>query len=107
MDVNNSLKLDASIAAILDITNIRLAEKVIITMTADEDWTGTYAFTVFNSTAKNSNIPLPLAVVVNQKNMILTIEPIVQQLAFGRHYYEIFNTLTKRIEFMGHLNIEK
>ena len=103
----NTLKLDASIAAILDITNIRLLEKVIITMTATEDWTGTYTFTVFNSPAKNSSQQIAAAVTTNAKELLLTIEPTVQQLDAGDHYYEIFNTLTKRIEFMGDLNIEK
>ena len=107
MDASNFLKLDASIAAVLDITNIGLAEKVIITMTADEEWTGTYTFTVFNSEAKNSSKLVALAVITNAKEMILTIEPTLQMLDAGNHYYEIFNTLTKRIEFLGDLKIEK
>lgn len=107
MHNTNTLKLDASIAAVLDITNIGLEEKVIITMTAEADWEGAYTFTVFNSPAKNSSQEVTGAVTTNGKDMLLTIEPNAQQLAAGDQYYEIFNTLTKRIEFLGDLNIEK
>ena len=107
MHKTNTLKLEASIAAVLDITNIQHAEKVIITITnEDEDWKGTYSFTVFNSPAKNSRQQIASAVTTNAKELLLTIEPTVQQLDAGDHYYEIFNSLTKRVEFKGDLEIK-
>lgn len=103
----NTLKLDASIAAILDITNIQHHEKVIITITnEDENWSGNYTFTVFNSIAKNSSQQIAAAVTTNAKELLLTLEPTVQQLDAGVYYYEIFNTLTKRVEFKGDLEIK-
>ena len=107
MHDTNTLKLDASIAAVLDITNIQHREKVIVTITnEDEDWTGTYALTVFNSAVKNSSQDIAAAVTTNGKELLLTIEPIAQQLDAGTYYYEIFNTITKRVEFKGDLEIK-
>ena len=106
MHDTNSLKLDASIAAVLDISNIRMSEKVIITLTAEADWTDIYTFTVFNSTAKNHSQQVTGAVATNGKEMLVTIEPTAQQLAAQSYWYEIYNTITKRIEFMGDLKIE-
>lgn len=107
MHGSNTLQLDASIAAVLDITNIRHAEQVVITISADEAWQGTYELTLFNSRAKNSRQTIAGAVTVTDKDMLLTVEPVAQSIAAGSYWYEIYNTLTKRIEFMGDLKIER
>ena len=104
--IKNKVILDVSIAALVDITNIRMSEKVVVTITAEESWEGNYEFTLFNSQAKNTHQKMVGAVVVNGQDLLLTIEPMLQQITAGSYWYEIYNTLTKRIEFMGDLKIE-
>lgn len=103
----HSTSLDLSIAAELHLLNVHLNEQVVVTFTADEDWQGDFEFTVFNSPAKNSSTALSGAVVKQDKELRLTLDATAQSLAVGTHYYEIYNTLTKRVEFKGKLEIKK
>lgn len=104
---NKATSLDVSIAATLHLLNVHVHEQVTVTFTADEDWQGDFEFRVFNSPAKNSKIELANAVVKQGKELRLTLDATAQGIAPGRHYYEIFNTLTKRVEFKGDLKIKR
>ena len=105
--MNEKIIIDPSIAAIIAIGNIAEDEVVDIIFTADEDWADEYGFTVFNSEAKNTALPLNSAIIKEGMVMTLTIAPKLNAIAPGKHYYEIFNTTTERIEFKGELNIKK
>ena len=52
----------------LDLVNVHQHEEVTVTFTADEDWSGEFALTVFSATKNSSNV---LAItVVKQKNFV-------------------------------------
>ena len=104
---HKSNTIDLSIAAELHLLNVHLNEQVVVTFTADEDWEGDFEITIFNSPAKNSQKELTGAVVKQEKELRLTLDATAQGLDAGRHYYEIYNTLTKRVEFKGNLEIKK
>lgn len=104
---NKVTSLDVSIAATLHLLNVHEHEQVIVTFMADEEWTGEFDFTVYNSPAKNSRIKPTNALVKDGVELRLTIDARAQGIAAGTYYYEIFNTQTKRVEFKGDLEIKR
>ncbi len=104
-DANN---LDASIAGEVNICNIFRNESVNITFKNEDsvNWDGDYKLYLYNSKKKNTQVEIPNALQVNGDELILTIEPETQDITADNHYYEIFDTTTKRIEFLGELTIE-
>jgi len=105
-DANN---LDASIAGEVNICNIFENESVNVTFKNDDgvDWDGDYKFFLYNSKKKNTETEIANAIQLSGDELILTIEPETQGIEPDNHYYEIFDTVSKRVEFLGELTIEK
>lgn len=105
--MTKKITLDPSIATLLDIDSVSQDEHVNVNFTANENWTGDFEFVVYNSIAKNSFVKPSGALNISGKLMTLTLEPALQGLTVGAHYYEIVSLSTKRILFKGLLNIVK
>jgi hypothetical protein len=101
------LTINPSIAAEIDISPISYEEKVKLFFNADENWTGTFDFKIWNSYQKNTEIEVSNSLTVVEKVMSLTIEPIAQNLPSNQYWYEISSVSTKRLLFKGKLNIVK
>lgn len=100
--------LDASIAGEVDICNIRANETVNLDFIIDDEgdeWGGNYEFIVYNSPKKNTSDTKTNAVQANAETLTLTVIPETQNIEVGKHYYEIFDTTIKRVEFYGVLEI--
>jgi hypothetical protein len=105
--MSKKITLDPSIATLLDISPVGHEERVQILFTASENWTGSFDFVVYNSTAKNAFLQPSGALTVSDNVMTLVIEPAAQGISIAPNYYEISSTSTKRILFKGLLNIVK
>lgn len=105
--MSKKITLDPSIATLLDIDSVAQGERVTVNFTANENWTGAFEFVVFNSAAKNSFVKPAGALTVVAMVMTLVVEPFVQSLDVGAHYYEIVSISTKRVLFKGLLKIIK
>ena len=105
--IHKHITIDPSIAVELDIDRVAHSERVAVRFTADADWTGTFALSVYNSEAKNTVQALEDALTVVGKVMTWIIEPLAQSLSVRTHYYEIVETQSKRIIFRGQLKITK
>ncbi|PWA10987.1 hypothetical protein [Flavobacterium laiguense] len=101
------ITLDPSIAAVVDIENIAHNERVVINFTSDANWVGDFAFKVYNSEKKNSEIVVVNALIVQDNQMTLTLEPAPQNIPDGTKYYEISSVSTKRLLFKGSLKINR
>lgn len=101
------ISIDPSIAIELDIDRVAHSERVAIRFVADANWTGTFEFVVYNSSAKNSYIKPANALTVVDNVLTLILEPIEQGISAGQHYHEIVETQSKRIIFRGNLKITK
>lgn len=105
--MNQKIKLDPSIATLLDIDSVAHGERVTVNFTANENWTGSFEFVVYNSIAKNSFVKPVGALTVMSMVMTVVVEPSIQGLDVAAYYYEIVSTSTKRVLFKGLLNIIK
>jgi hypothetical protein len=101
------ITIDPSIATTLDINNVGFAERSNIYFNADENWAGTFEFSVYNSAQKNTVVKPANALSVSEKRMHLLIRPSNQGLTAGMNYYEIVSLSTERVVFKGNLNIIK
>lgn len=101
------ITIDPSIAVELDIDRVAHSERVTMWFTADANWTGTFALSVYNSEAKNTVQTLDDALTVVDNVMTWVIDPVEQSLSVRTHYYEIVETQSKRIIFRGQLKITK
>jgi len=101
------INIDPSIARVVNINPVGYNEHVEIKFTANENWTGNFEYTVYNSEAKNSNVKPTGALTIAGDLMTLIIEPSTQGLYVNSHYYEIVSVGTKRVVFKGILKIVK
>jgi len=101
------INIDPSIARVVNINPVGYGEHVEIKFTANENWTGDFEYTVYNSEAKNSNVKPAGALPIVEKVMTLIIEPSTQGLYVNSHYYEIVSVSTKRVLIKGLLKIVK
>lgn len=99
--------LDPSIATTIHIGPIAKRESVTIRFKATENWVGNFELSIFNSAAKNNTITAARFLPVVEKEFTLMIYPEGQSLSEGEHYYEIFNTDSKRIIAKGNLKIPR
>ena len=113
--MNNKVTINPSIAAIVEIDSIGKSEVVPIYFTAEENWTGTYTFKIWNSDKKNDEIEVPETFTitvdeeeitvdtlkVQEKQMTLTIAPAKQNITEGSFYFEITHDQSNRIIFKG------
>lgn len=96
--------LSAGIAAIVNIDTLGVRELVPITFTGEADWTGTYEINVWDTAQKNNEV-WDGSPTVADNVMVWEINPDDWKVPAGVYYYEIFNTVTERIEFKGTLKI--
>lgn len=101
--------LDAAIAGEINICNIFRNEEVTLDFEKEDgtNWEGDYSFFIFNSTAKNDERKIDGAVTVNGSVMKLAVNPTLQNIEAGKYYYEIFDEVSKRVQFLGILEINK
>jgi hypothetical protein len=101
------IRLDPSIAKIIDINPVSTAEVVSVYFKGTTNWIGNYGVKVWNSPAKNTEFTIVDAIVVVGDLMTWEINPFNQGLAAHNYYYEISSLTSRRIVFKGGLNIIK
>lgn len=107
-DYKDKKPLNGSIAGEFDIFNIGFNEKVPFEISDDGEieWTGTYVLSVYNSNKKNTKYA-DINVGVLSSVLTFDIEPIADGIEVGKHYFEIFNSISSRVEFKGNLEVIK
>ena len=105
MEINT---LNTSIAATLNIEGIYYNENIIVTLkNNDSPWRGQYTFSLFDSKHKSTQIHIENCFSVTANQMLIVINPKSQKLYYQEYYYEILNTTSQRVEFVGHIKIVK
>ena len=99
--------INPSIAAVVDINSIGMAENVNIYFNATSNWLGLFEFHVWNSDKKNTAFTVTGAITIVDTLMTLKIDPTNQNLHDDEYYYEISSLNDKRIIFKGKLVITK
>lgn len=98
--------LDSSIAGEFDICRVGMSEKVPYEIVNnDGNWKEEYSLIIYNSEKKNTMLVTKNIAIINENAMNFEIEPALDNLKKGVYYFEIFNSVTKRVEFKGELHI--
>lgn len=105
-DYKDKKTLDSSVAGEFDICNVGFSENVPFEIeNEEEEWADAYELNIYNSNKKNTSfLNSPIGVVGSR--MIFSIYPEeVEGMTRGNFYFEIFNTVKKRVEFKGDLQV--
>jgi hypothetical protein len=103
------ITIDPSLSGYVHIDSIGYDEVVSIYYDSNtgQDWADDYLLTVYNSPQKNSKIELPDAITKDGARLTVVFKPKDQTIGIGNSYYEIFNTVEKRVEAKGDLKVRK
>lgn len=92
----------------LSIKSVYMSEQVLVTfLFKDVPWEKDYKLLVHNSISKHEIIEVYNKLIISNLEMVLIIEPLVQNINVGNHYYEIFDTINKRVQYSGTLEVKK
>ncbi len=105
---NKSINIDLSSASVINISGIYSNENIVLTATNNtENWTGTYEFNIYFDFSRETKLDITGNISIIDNQMLLIINPESQNLlSQNTFYYQVFNSLTKRVEFLGTIKID-